>query len=241
MSLALAHKRRVLEQGSAAVAQVVAAAALPYSPGEALSSPANARKHLKLMMAGLDADLVRLKAIPNLAGKQDLKRTELLPKYQEYIQRYIESGQVMQNPVLVQVMVWLFDTTQFDDAMELAEIAMAQGQLMPERFKRRDIQTFVADAVGDWAYAEYGAGRSPEPYLSDLLNRVDGEWTLPEQIPSKFHKLIGIRAMDDQQWAVALKHLERATELYPQAGCKTRIDKCRLALSRQEGAAGDTE
>lgn len=241
MSLALAHKRRVLEQGSAAVAQVAAATATPYSPGEALSSPANARKHLKLMEASLDADLVRLKAIPSLAGKQDLKRTELLPKYQEYIQRYIESGQVMQNRVLVQVMVWLFDTTQFDDALELAEIAMVQGQLMPERFKRRDIQTFVADAVGDWAYAEYDAGRSPEPYLSDLLPRVDGEWNLPEQIPSKFHKLIGMRAMDGEQWAVALKHLERATELYPKAGCSTRIEKCRRALSRQEAAAGGTE
>jgi hypothetical protein len=241
MSLALAHKRRVLEQGISAVAQVAAAAALPYSPGEALSSPANARKHLKLMEASLDDDLARLKAIPNLAGKQDLKRTELLPKYQEYIQRYLESGLQLQNRVLVQVVVWLFDTTQFDDALELADIAIEQGQRLPATFKRQDIQTFVADAVGDWALAEYEAGRSPEPYLSDLLPRVDGEWTLPEQIPSKFHKLIGIRAMDDEQWSVALKHLERATELYAKAGCGTRIDKCRRALARQETAAGSTE
>lgn len=241
MSLALEHKRRVLALGSAAVAQVVAAAALPYSPGEALNSPANARKHLKLMEAGLDEDLARLKAINNLAGKQDLKRTELLPKYQDYIQRYLESGLVMQNRVLVQVMVWLFDTTQFDDALELADLAIEQGQLMPERFKRRDIQTFVADAVGDWANAEYDAGRSPEPYLSNLLPRVDGEWSLPEQIPSKFHKLIGIRAMDDEQWEVALKHLVRAMELYPQAGCKTRIEKCRLVLARQKPSTDSTE
>ncbi|MNH44605.1 hypothetical protein D3C79_1068130 [compost metagenome] len=61
---------------------------------------------------------------------------------------------------------------------------------------------------------------------------------MPEQIPSKFHKPIGMRAMDTEQWADALKHLERATELYPQAGCKTRIDKCRLALQRQNAAAG---
>lgn len=241
MSLALEHKRRVLLLGVAAVAQVAAAAALPYSPGEALSSPANARKHLKLMEASLDEDLARLKAIPNLGGKQDLKRLELLPKYQDYIDRYVQSGQVLPNRVLVQVMVWLFDTTQFDDALELADIAIEQGQLMPERFKRRDIQTFVGDAVGDWARAEYEAGRSPEPYLSNLLPRVDGEWTVPEQIPSKFHKLLGMRAMDAEQWADALKHLERAMALYPQAGCKMRIDKCRLVLSRQQAAAGGTE
>lgn len=241
MSLALEHKRRVLAQGSVAVAQVAAAAALPYSPGEALSSPANARKHLKLMEAGLDEDLARLKAIQSLAGKQDLKRTELLPKYQDYIHRYLESGLVMPNRVLVQVLVWLFDTTQFDDALELADIAIEQGQLMPERFKRRDIQTFVADAVCEWAYAEYQAGRSPEPYLSNLLPRVDGEWELTEQIPSKYHKLIGMRAMEAEEWETALKHLERSTELYAKAGNDTRIDKCRKGLAKQQPATTGTE
>lgn len=241
MSLALEHKRRVLAQGSAAVAQVAAAAALPYSPGEALSSPANARKHLKLMEAGLDEDLARLKAIQSLAGKQDLKRTDLLPKYQDYIHRYLESGLVMPNRVLVQVLVWLFDTTQFDDALELADIAIEQGQLMPERFKRRDIQTFVADAVCEWAYAEYQAGRSPEPYLSNLLPRVDGEWELTEQIPSKYHKLIGMRAMEAEEWETALRHLERSTELYAKAGNDTRIDKCRKALAKQQPAPTGTD
>nr|WP_315492340.1 phage terminase small subunit [uncultured Pseudomonas sp.] len=241
MSLALEHKRRVQAQGSAAVAHVAAAAALPYSPGDALSSPANARKHLKLMEAGLDEDLARLKAIQSLAGKQDLKRTELLPKYQDYIQRYLESGLVMPNRVLVQVLVWLFDTTQFDDALELADIAIEQGQLMPERFKRRDIQTFVADAVCEWAYAEYQAGRSPEPYLSNLLPRVDGEWNLTEQIPSKYHKLIGMRAMEAEQWETALKHLERSTELYPKAGNDTRLEKVRKALAKQTAANQVTE
>lgn len=241
MSLALEHKRRVLAQGSAAVAQVAAAATLPYSPGEALSSPANARKHLKLMEASLDEDLARLKGIQSLAGKQDLKRTELLPKYQDYIHRYLESGLVMPNRVLVQVLVWLFDTTQFDDALELADIAIKQGQLMPERFKRRDIQTFVADAVCEWAYAEYQAGRSPEPYLSNLLPRVDGEWELTEQIPSKYHKLIGMRAMEADEWETALKHLERSTELYAKAGNDTRIDKCRKALAKQQPATTGIE
>lgn len=47
--------------------------------------------------------------------------------------------------------------------------------------------------------------------------------------------------MDDQQWDVALKHLERATELYPQAGCGTRIKKCRRVLARVEATAGQTE
>ena len=236
MSLALAHKRRTIAMGGAAVVAAAASAALPYSPAEALSSPANARKHLLLQEAALDQDLARISAINGLAGRQSLKREELLPKYQEYIQRYCESGLNFPNRVAVQVLIWLFDTAQFEDALELADFLIEQGQEMPERFKRRDIQTFVADAVCEWAYAEYTAKRSPEPYLSDLLPLVDGEWNLTEQIPSKYHKLIGMRAMEAEQWETALKHLERSTELYPKAGNDTRIEKVRKALAKQAAA-----
>jgi hypothetical protein len=241
VSLALAHKRRTIAQGGAAVVAAAASAALPYSPAEALTSPANARKHLLLQEAALDQDLERISAINGLAGRQALKRDELLPKYQEYVQRYCESGLVFPNRVAVQVLVWLFDTAQFEDALELADVLIEQGQQMPERFKRRDIQTFVADAVCEWAYAEYKANRSPEPYLSDLLPLVDGEWQLTEQIPSKYHKLIGIRAMEAEQWETALKHLERSTELYAQAGNDTRIKRVRKALEKQAADTPATE
>ncbi|WP_460105741.1 phage terminase small subunit [Pseudomonas sp. S3_H06] len=241
MSLALAHKRRTIALGGAAITAAAVSAALPYSPAEALNSPANARKHLMLQEAALDQDLARISAINGLAGRQALKREELLPKYQEYVQRYCESGLNFPNRVAVQVLIWLFDTAQFDDALELADFLMEQGQQMPERFKRRDIQTFVADAVCEWAYAEYNASRSPEPYLSDLLPRVDGEWQLTEQIPSKYHKLIGMRAMEAEQWETALKHLERSTELYPKAGNDTRLDKVRKALAKQAAATPATE
>ena len=232
MSLALSHKRRILSMGADAL---LAAAAAPstYSPAEALSSPANARKNILLQEVALDQDLERLSAIKGLAGKQALKRDELLPKYQDFVQRYCESGQNLPNRVLVQVMVWLFDTEQFEDGLELADFAMEQGQVMPERFKR-DIQTFVADAVIEWAMVEYQANRSPEPYLSNLLPRVDGEWQLTEQIPAKYHKLIGIRAMEAKAWETALQHFERATDLYPKVGVDTRMDNCRKALKKQQ-------
>ena len=232
MSLALAHKRRTLALGSAAVA-AAAGAPVAYSPADALSSPANARKHLMLQEAALDQDLERVSAINGMAMRQALKRDELLPKYQDYVQRYCESGLNFPNRVLVQVMIWLFDTEEFEDGMELAHFAIGQGQQMPERFKR-DIQTFVADAVCDWAYAEYKAKRSPEPYLSDLLSLVDGEWELTEQIPAKYHKLVGIRAMEDKDWGLALLHFNRATELHPSIGVGVRVENCLRALKKQQ-------
>lgn len=232
MSLALAHKRRILALGSAAVA-AAAGAPVAYSPADALSSPANARKHLMLQEAALDQDLERVSAINGMAMRQALKRDELLPKYQDYVQRYCESGLNFPNRVLVQVMIWLFDTEEFEDGMELAHFAIGQGQQMPERFKR-DIQTFVADAVCDWAYAEYKAKRSPEPYLSDLLSLVDGEWELTEQIPAKYHKLVGLRAMEAKDWGQALLHFNRATELHPSIGVGVRVENCLRALKKQQ-------
>ena len=232
MSLALAHKRRILALGSTAVA-AAAGALVAYSPADALSSPANARKHLMLQEAALDQDLERVSAINGMAMRQALKRDELLPKYQDYVQRYCESGLNFPNRVLVQVMIWLFDTEEFEDGMELAHFAIGQGQQMPERFKR-DIQTFVADAVCDWAYAEYKAKRSPEPYLSDLLSLVDGEWELTEQIPAKYHKLVGLRAMEAKDWGQALLHFNRATELHPSIGVGVRVENCLRALKKQQ-------
>ncbi|UNG19259.1 phage terminase small subunit [Stutzerimonas zhaodongensis] len=247
MSLALAHKRRVREQGAAAAAT----GARAYTPATALAGPANAQKHLALMTTALDADLERISAINSREARQALKRDELLPKYLDYVQRYRESGLNHPNPVLMQVLVWLFDTAQFEAGIELADFAIGQGQQLPERFKR-DVQTFVADELIDWAEAEHKAGRSPEPYVSQLLPRVDGNWDgfkqgeserpapwqLFERIPARYHKLLGVLAMERKDWAPAVAHLNRATELYPEIGVKTRLEGAEKALRKQQAEAG---
>lgn len=242
ISPALAHKQRMLEQGRSANRAVA------YSPAAALAGPANAQKHLALMTSALAEDLARLSDMNSMADRQTLKRDELLPKYLDYVQRYRESGLNHPNQVLMQVLVWLFDTEQFEAGLDLALFAIEQGQEMPARFKR-DVPTFVADALIDWAEAEHKAKRSPEPYLSDLLPYVDGAWdglsyggdlvkpapwALFERIPARYHKLLGIVAMEQEQWAAAIAHFERATTLYPEIGVKTRMDDAAKALRKQE-------
>ena len=231
MSLALAHKRRVRAQGPAVL--VAGAVAAAYSPAAALTSPANAQKHLKLMEDSLAVDLERISAINSREARQQLKRDELLPKYQEYVQRYRDSGLSFQNSVLVYVLVWLFDIADFEQGLELADFAMSQRQKLPERFNR-DIPTFVADEVIEWAEAEYKAGRSPEPYVSNLLPRVDGEWSLFERIPARYHKQLGILAMDRKDWAEAIARFERAEALYDGIGVGTRLSGARKALTKQQ-------
>ena len=242
MSLALAHKRRTLALGIAAVT-AAAGASVAYSAADALSSPANARKHLMLQEAALDLDLKRLSDLKNLGSKQSLKRDELLPKYLDYVQRYRDSELNFQNSVLVYVLIWLFDTEQFTQGLELADFAISQGQALPERFNR-DIPTFVADEVIDWAEAEFKARRSPEPYVSNLLPRVDGEWQLFERIPARYHKLLGMIALHRKDWPVAIHHFERAEQLYESIGVGTRLSDCRKALAKaqaKENAGNGTE
>lgn len=195
------------------------------------------------MEDALAGDLERISAINSREQRQMLKRDELLPKYLEYVQRYRESGLNFPNPVLAYVLVWLFDTEQFTQGLELADFGMSQGQALPERFDR-DIPTFVADAVIDWAEAEFKARRSPEPYVSNLLPRVDGEWQLFERIPARFHKLLGLIALNRQDWPVAIAHFERAEQLYESIGVGTRLNDCRRALAKvqaKENAGNGTE
>ena len=234
MSLALAHKRRMIAEGPAVA--VAGAKPIAYSSETALSSPANGQKHLKLMEDALAVDLARISEINSHELRRQLKRDELLPKYQEYVQRYRDSGLSFPNSVLMHVLVWLFDTAQFERGLDLADFAMSQDQVMPERFSR-DISTFVADEVIDWAEAEYKAGRSPEPYVSNLLPRVDGEWTLFERIPARYHKQLGVLAMDHKEWEKAIEHFERASTLFDKIGVGTRLEGCRNALKKAAAAA----
>ncbi|MHC8315711.1 phage terminase small subunit [Pseudomonas sp. LB3P31] len=231
MSLALAHKRRILAEGPAAAR--ADAESVAYSSATALSSPANAKKHLKLMEDAMAQDLERLSSMDNHGLRQLLKRDELLPKYLDYVQRYRDSGLSFPNSVVMQVLVWLFDTEQFEAGFDLAGFAMEQGQAMPERFKR-NVQTFVADAVIDWAEAEYKAKRSPEPYLTNLLPLVDGEWKLFDRIPARYHKQIGILALDQRDFAKAITHFERAEALYEGIGVGTRLEGARKALTKEQ-------
>ncbi|MDI3371019.1 phage terminase small subunit [Pseudomonas sp. V104_10] len=231
MSLALAHKRRTLGQGS--VAAVAGATPAAYSPAAAMASPANAQKHYKLIEDALLVDLERLSGLNSLEQRQVIKRDELLPKYLEYVGRYRESGLNFPNQVLMYAVVWLFDTAQFEQGLELAGFAMSQDQKLPARFDR-DVPTFIADEVIAWAESEHKAGRSPEPYVSDLLPWVDGEWKLYERIPARYYRLLGILAMERRDWAVAIAHFERAEALYQEIRVTTRLEGARKALAKQQ-------
>ncbi len=97
-------------------------------------------------LASLESDIKRLSQFPTGEPRNKINRDELIPRYLPYVTEYREQGEVFKNPVLVQLVIWLFDTGQIHPAVEWALFPVKKKQPMPERFNR-SIQTFTADCV----------------------------------------------------------------------------------------------
>ena len=76
---------------------------------ETLQETAKDYQQFQLLLASLDSDLKRLSNFPTGEPRDSIKRDELIPRYLPYVTEYREQGEVFKNPVLVQLVIWLFD------------------------------------------------------------------------------------------------------------------------------------
>lgn len=150
---------------------------------------------LHLQLLALEQDQQRLKALDRIADKVTLKR-ELLPKYRPYVEQYLAGEKTHQNPLFATLVVWLFDLGEFDQALEWAEVAIAQGQHTPTRMKR-DFPHFVADTVLEWAEQQASEGQAVEPYFSRVFAHVAKDWRLNEKLTAKYFKFAGLLLLRD--------------------------------------------
>ncbi|MEY8240001.1 MAG: phage terminase small subunit [Cycloclasticus sp.] len=179
-------------------------------------------------------DSILLKEIKSHEQRDEEKKL-LIPKYESYLNAYFSQNTRHKNPVLVQVMVWAFDTKQIDMAMELAGHAIKQNDDMPEGFNSK-IQEWVLDTLHDYLDKEYKAERSCEPYLSDTLEYMGGLDTF-DQIKSKYHKLAGLIASDAEAWRGAVEQLELAEKFNTKAMVTTKLNKAKKELAKIEALA----
>lgn len=166
------------------------------------------------------------------------KRTVLLPKWLPQVESYVAAGDNYAFPALGYCIIWLFDTGEFDRALSLADLAISQGQPMPENFAS-SLPAFVADTVREWADSEYEQGRSVEPYFSRVFPKVTSEWNLHEEIRAKWFVLaarLALRGEDGKQAApsaftrvaplnTAAEHLNNAMALTKKSGARTLLNK----------------
>ncbi len=188
---------------------------------------------MHLQARAIERDVKRLRSLNQTYERVAMKREELLPMYLPTAKRYLEEGEVYQNPIFVYCVIWLFDVGEFDNGLDWADIAIEQGQLTPDNFKS-GFPAFVADTILEWAQLEVEAGNPIEPYFSRTFKNVTEKWRVHEKIQAKWFKFHALELLkgdvgDARASAIdcvdtlnqADAYLARAHQLNPKSGVKT--------------------
>lgn len=234
MLITLKHKQRCLEKLAEHKTQKPAPTKARARTSQPRRSAVPARGENAVVFAALHQDLEALKQHTDVAKKIELKKSHLIPKWERVIEDYIESGERRPFEPLVRLVIWLLDAEAIDRAINLADLAIEQQQPMPDGFNR-PLPTFVAESFHDWAERQYKAGHSAEPFLADVIKRVESRrWPVNEPIVlNKLYKLVGQFAEVNNDLAAAEAAYVRCVEVNPDKhGVKTRLEAVRKKLGK---------
>lgn len=209
MSLAKRHqtecKARLaaqqLQEQSAARSESTSAAAVNYVPDQ--NAPAT------VLEMSMQQDLDALHAITDVQKKITLKKDHLIPKWLPFIAQYRDSGAHHPFEPLVWFCIWLLDAEQIDLCIEFSDLAIQQQQKLPSKFTTSSLDTFIAEGLHDWAQRQFKAGHSAEPYLTQVLERVESKQWLVDH-PIALNKLFKLVA----HFAAKENELEKAEKFY---------------------------
>ena len=184
----------------------------------------DAEHSLHVQLAALESDVKRLRNLDTLRDRTIMKRNELLPRWLPTAQAYLDSGEVYQNPILSHCVVWLFDVEELDQAVDWADVAIAQGQETPGNFRSK-FPAFVADTMLAWAEMAASCGDGVEPYFSRTFTNVTQNWRLHEEITAKWFKFAGLLMLRDDEGKPRASALDDVEQL----------EKAGLMLAQAEG------
>jgi len=200
----------------------------------------NSATSLHMQLLALNEDLERVRSQPTIADRIEMKRNDLLPRWMPTVREYIDGGKNYRNPVFAWCVIWLFDVGDFEQALDLADIAISQGQPTPDDIKST-FPAFVADTVLAWSEETLARGESIEPYFSRTFEKVTEHWRLHEEITAKWFKFAGLMLLRDGKGeARATAHddvelLEKADALL--AAAESRHKKVGVGTMRKTIAA----
>lgn len=201
-------------------------------PSEAPSaSAADVHGDLAHYQAAMSADLASLAVLKDVVEKAKAKASMLLT-YLPFVQAYVDKGDNYPNDIAVRVCIWLFDTLQIEQGLALAFHLIKQGiHVTPPKFDR-DLQTFVCDAVYDWANALLKHDESANPYLETLVATLDNEqWSLAPPVQSKMYVMLAKHKKRENDWLTVLALCEKAKQVNPEgAGVKGLMKEAREKL-----------
>lgn len=175
-------------------------------------------------------DLESLKKIKSKKEKESVKSQVLVPKYQPFVDGLLASATA--HPFLGLFLVWLFDAGMFDEGIKVAQFCLDHDIPLPEKIKR-DIPTFVADAICDWAENQYDDDLSASPYFDDAYELVMAH-DLHDQVKAKMLRLHGLYALKHAEYAIAVETLTAALDYG--AKVKTKLAEAEKKRAEMQGA-----
>lgn len=204
MSIAKAHKAACLaalaatqiSENREAYAEQTAQTAMRFN--EVLGPQSHPQD---VLMAALQQDQSALHLLTDVKKKIALKKEQLIPKWTPIIQHYRESGAQHPFEPLVWFAIWLVDAGEFEQGIAWADFAIAQHQKIPERFKSDNLESVVTRQIHDWALDQFKAGHSAEPYLTQVVERIDAnQWLVSEPaLTGMLFKLVALYAEKENQ------------------------------------------
>jgi hypothetical protein len=233
--MSLAKKHQAECKAKLAATQIADQSAAEHSASDANSNttiiiPATGHPQDVLMMA-LQQDQSALHLLTDVKKKIALKKEQLIPKWAPIIEHYRESGAQHPFEPLVWFAIWLVDAGQFEQGITWADYAIAQHQKIPERFKAVNLESVIARQVHDWAQDQFKAGHSAEPYLSDVVQRIESnQWLVSEPaLMGMLFKLVAQYAekemQDEKAEAYFLKAVAANPEKHGVKGALHRVQK----------------
>lgn len=210
----------------------------------AQAGAASRRQHAtgyELMLAKLDADRRRLKAIQSIERKIVVKR-ELLPEYMAWCEGVLAGDAGVQDDVFMTVMLWRIDAADFPAALELARYAIRHDLAMPDRFDRTTACLIAEEMADATLRAEPALQASYTDALAECLT-LTADQDMPDEVRAKLCKAAAyaLRAggeADAQPRALEL--LQRALQLNDRCGVKKDIERLEREIKNLAGAPGDS-
>ncbi|OCF98845.1 phage terminase small subunit [Gilliamella sp. wkB308] len=196
----------------------------------------DSKESLHIVNAELERDIKYLRTFGNnMAERNEYKLNVVLPKWLPKAERYLQEERIYPNPIFVWCIIWLFDTQQFDQGLDWAEIAIEQNQDTPTAWSMK-LPGFVARAVFEWVETTAANGHSIEPYFSRVFELVKNKWRLYESDKAEWYKFAGLYLLRDENGtpkATAIDNVDtlkqaqelltQAHEIYSKVGVKTML------------------
>ncbi len=218
MSLALAHKKRVLAQQAAQ--QNKTAPVQPQSSSEKRSVPADFNE----LKAKLDPDLMTMQRLNGDEEKHPFKK-DLIEKYRPLCEHLIANyDNWARLDVLFWWLMWRNDLNGFDSVQADWYQAIEHGLTTPNNFKR-DWQTVYLDEMFKYSDTAFKAEEDfNQAFITGALSELElGQLVTNTAVKSKLFKLLGQiqqKAGNDQ---LALDAYKKASSMDPKVGVKTVI------------------